>query len=204
MVVVAVCSLVGLAFFAVPFPAVIGSAALVGWLVGRRSHQETRSVPTMDAPLGPEPLISDAALHHERPSRGHTLLVLGVGVVLWVTPVLAAAAAFGPDSVFVEQGKFFSGAAVVTFGGAYAVLAYVAQQAVNNYHWLTGSEMVHGLALAETTPGPLIMVVQFVAFLGAYQDPGSLNPWVAAVLASLLTTWVTFVPSILFVVLGAP
>jgi chromate transporter len=112
--------------------------------------------------------------------------------------------AFGPDSVFVEQGKFFSGAAVVTFGGAYAVLAYVAQQAVNNYHWLTGSEMVHGLALAESTPGPLIMVVQFVAFLGAYHDPGSLNPWVAAVLASLLTTWVTFVPSILFVVLGAP
>jgi chromate transporter len=118
--------------------------------------------------------------------------------------VLAAAALFGSESVLVEQGKFFSGAAVVTFGGAYAVLAYVAQQAVNNYHWLTGSEMVHGLALAETTPGPLIMVVQFVAFLGAYHDPGSLNPWVAAVLASLLTTWVTFVPSILFVVLGAP
>jgi chromate transporter len=93
---------------------------------------------------------------------------------------------------------------VVTFGGAYAVLAYVAQQAVNHYHWLTGSEMVHGLALAETTPGPLIMVVQFVAFLGAYRDPGSLTPWVAAVLASLLTVWVTFVPSILFVVLGAP
>jgi chromate transporter len=104
----------------------------------------------------------------------------------------------------VEQGKFFSGAAVVTFGGAYAVLAYLAQQAVGNYHWLTGGEMVHGLALAETTPGPLIMVVQFVAFLGAYHDPGSLDPWVAALLASLLTTWVTFVPSILFVLLGAP
>jgi chromate transporter len=130
--------------------------------------------------------------------------VLIVGIALWITPVLAAAALFGRDSVFVEQGKFFSGAAVVTFGGAYAVLAYVAQQAVNTYHWLTGSEMVHGLALAETTPGPLIMVVQFVAFLGAYRDPGSLNPWVAAVIASLLTTWVTFVPSIMFVVLGAP
>jgi chromate transporter len=123
---------------------------------------------------------------------------------LWVAPVLTLAVLFGTDSVFVEQGKFFSGAAVVTFGGAYAVLAYVAQQAVNSYHWLTGSQMVHGLALAETTPGPLIMVVQFVAFLGAYRDPGSLNPWVSAVIASLLTTWVTFVPSILFVVLGAP
>jgi len=93
---------------------------------------------------------------------------------------------------------------VVTFGGAYAVLAYVAQQAVQVYGWLAPGEMVRGLALAETTPGPLIMVVQFVAFLGAYRDPGSLDPWVAAVLASLLVTWVTFVPSFLFVLLGAP
>lgn len=204
MVVVAVCSLLALAFFAVPFPAVIAGAALVGWLVGRRSTGSSQSRPKVESTSSPEPLISDAALHHERPSRRHTLLILAVGLPLWFTPVLAAAALFGSGSVFVEQGKFFSGAAVVTFGGAYAVLAYVAQQAVNNYHWLTGSEMVHGLALAETTPGPLIMVVQFVAFLGAYNDPGSLNPWVAAVLASLLTTWVTFVPSILFVVLGAP
>jgi chromate transporter len=204
MAVVAVCSLLALAFFAVPFPAVIAFAALVGWLVGRRPRATPLAGPQAGALSGPEPLISDAALHHERPSRRHTLLVLAVGIALWATPVLAAAAAFGPESVLVEQGKFFSGAAVVTFGGAYAVLAYVAQQAVNNYHWVTGSEMVHGLALAETTPGPLIMVVQFVAFLGAYHNPGSLNPWVAAVIASLLTTWVTFVPSILFVVLGAP
>jgi chromate transporter len=204
MVVVAASSLLALAFFAVPFPAVIAAAALVGWLVGRRHKTTTQPRPPAEAASGPEPLISDAALHHERPSRRHSLLVLAIGLVLWFTPVLVVAGLFGSDSVFVEQGKFFSGAAVVTFGGAYAVLAYVAQQAVNNYHWLTGSQMVHGLALAETTPGPLIMVVQFVAFLGAYNDPGSLNPWVAAVLASLLTTWVTFVPSILLVVLGAP
>jgi chromate transporter len=204
MVVVAVCSLLALAFFAVPFPAVIAGAALVGWLVGRRHKTMPQDRPTAGPTSGAEPLVSDAALHHERPSRTHSLLVLGVGLALWFTPVLAAASAFGSNSVFVEQGTFFSGAAVVTFGGAYAVLAYVAQQAVTDYHWLTGSQMVHGLALAETTPGPLIMVVQFVAFLGAYNDPGSLNPWVAAVLASLLTTWVTFVPSILFVVLGAP
>jgi chromate transporter len=93
---------------------------------------------------------------------------------------------------------------VVTFGGAYAVLAYVAQQAVQVYGWLVPGEMVRGLALAETTPGPLIMVVQFVAFVGAYRAPGTLDPWAAAVLASLLVTWVTFVPSFLFVLLGAP
>jgi chromate transporter len=202
--VVAACSMLALAFFAVPFPAVIAGAGLVGWLVGRRADTIVAVRPQVGVFSGPEPLISDGALHHDRPSRRFTMLVLGLGIVLWATPVLAAAAAFGPDSVLVQQGRFFSGAAVVTFGGAYAVLAYVAQQAVNNFHWLTGSQMVHGLALAETTPGPLIMVVQFVAFLGAYQHPGSLNPWVAAVLASLLTTWVTFVPSILFVVLGAP
>ena len=106
--------------------------------------------------------------------------------------------------MFTEQGLFFSGAALVTFGGAYAVLAYVAQKAVEVYGWLRPGEMVRGLALAETTPGPLIMVVQFVAFVGAYRDPGTLNPWVAAVLAALLITWVTFVPCFLFVFLGAP
>ena len=106
--------------------------------------------------------------------------------------------------MLVDQGLFFSGAAVVTFGGAYAVLAYVAQQAVDVYGWLAPGEMVKGLALAETTPGPLIMVVQFVAFLGAFRNPGELNPWAAAVIAALLTTWVTFVPCFLFILLGAP
>jgi chromate transporter len=119
-------------------------------------------------------------------------------------PVLAFALVVDSTSVFVDQGLFFSGAAVVTFGGAYAVLAYVAQQAVHVYGWLAPGEMVRGLALAETTPGPLVMVVQFVAFVGAYRDPGSLDPWVAAVLASVLVTWVTFVPCFLFVLLGAP
>jgi chromate transporter len=204
LVAVAAGSFVALAFFGVPFPVVIAAAALVGWLAGRSRRSGPVVTATTQAGAEPAPLISDQALHSEAPTRRHTLLVLAVGVILWMLPVLMAAALFGRDSVFVEQGKFFSGAAVVTFGGAYAVLAYVAQQAVNTYHWLTGSEMVHGLALAESTPGPLIMVVQFVAFLGAYGDPGSLNPWVAGVIASLLTTWVTFVPSILFVVLGAP
>ncbi len=124
---------------------------------------------------------------------------------VWIAlALLAAAVLAGTESVFVDEGLFFSGTALVTFGGAYAVLAFVAQRAVEVYGWLGPGEMVRGLALAETTPGPLIMVVQFVAFLGAYRDPGALDPWAAAVLASLLVTWVTFVPSFLFVLLGAP
>ncbi|MGH8969797.1 MAG: chromate transporter, partial [Actinomycetes bacterium] len=118
--------------------------------------------------------------------------------------VVAVALLTGRDSTLTTQGLFFSGTALVTFGGAYAVLAYVAQRAVEVYGWLGPREMVRGLALAETTPGPLIMVVQFVAFLGAYRDPGSLDPWVAGVVASLLVTWVTFVPSFVFIFLGAP
>ena len=182
---------------------VVIGAGILGWALSRR-FVGLREPGTHEGADGPPPLISDDALHHDAPSTARAARIVVLGLVLWFTPVVLAALVFSRDSVYVDQGLFFSGAAVVTFGGAYAVLAYVAQQAVNNYHWLTGSEMVHGLALAETTPGPLIMVVQFVAFLGAYHDPGSLNPWVAAVLASLLTTWVTFVPSILFVVLGAP
>jgi len=199
----AVASFLALTFFAVPFPVVILAAGAIGWLLGRL-------LPALSAPAKAaspdetEPLIPDEALHHDRPSGRHAIKTLAIGLLLWGTPVVAAAMVFGRDSIFVDQGLFFSGAAVVTFGGAYAVLAYVAQQAVNVYGWLAPGEMVRGLALAETTPGPLVMVVQFVAFVGAYRDPGSLNPWVAAVVASLLTTWVTFVPCFLFILLGAP
>jgi chromate transporter len=199
----AVASFIALTFFAVPFPVVVAAAGIAGWLFGR-------SRPALTAPKettsddSPAPLIADDALHTERPSGRRAFVTLVIGLVLWAAPIATAAALAGRNSVFVDQGLFFSGAAVVTFGGAYAVLAYVAQQAVNVYGWLAPGEMVRGLALAETTPGPLIMVVQFVAFLGAYRDPGSLNPWVAAVLAGLLTTWVTFVPCFLFILLGAP
>jgi chromate transporter len=149
-------------------------------------------------------LISDDQLHTESPSPIHAVKVVGIGLVAWAVPVGLVVAVAGRDSIFADMAVFFTGAALVTFGGAYAVLAYVAQQAVQFYGWLTASEMITGLALAETTPGPLIMVVQFVAFVGAYHDPGSLNPWVAAVVASLLTTWVTFVPCFVLVFVGAP
>jgi chromate transporter len=160
----AVASFIALSFFAVPFPVVVAAAALLGWVLGRTVPDLTATKKTV-ADDGPPPLISDEALHTERPSSRRAALVLTTGLALWIAPVLAAALLFGRSSVFVDQGLFFAGAAVVTFGGAYAVLAYVAQQAVDVYGWLAPGEMVRGLALAETTPGPLIMVVQFVAFL---------------------------------------
>jgi chromate transporter len=205
LVVIAVASFLALALFGVPFPVVILVAGLIGWALHRwrpaavpvGSHKD-------DADTGPAPVIPDDVLHTELPSNRRTVRVLLIGLLVWGLPIAAVAVLTGVGSVFTQQGLFFSGAAIVTFGGAYAVLAYVAQQAVSVYGWLAPGEMVRGLALAETTPGPLIMVVQFVAFLGAYRDPGTLDPWVAAVVASLLVTWVTFVPSFLFVLLGAP
>ncbi|MDX6357645.1 MAG: chromate transporter [Nocardioidaceae bacterium] len=205
LVALAVGAFVALFALQVPFPIVIAGAASVGWALGRWApgtmHAASGHGDDTDAAA---PLIPDDALHAERPSRRHAVRVLAVGLVAWGVPLATVAALTGRHSVFTEQGLFFSGAALVTFGGAYAVLAYVAQKAVEVYGWLGPGEMVRGLALAESTPGPLIMVVQFVAFVGAYRDPGSLNPWVAAVLAALLTTWVTFVPCFVFIFLGAP
>lgn len=203
LVVLALAAFVALTLFSVPFPAVVAVAAFAGWLLGRAVPGLATSA--RDLPDdGPRPLVSDDALHAERPSGARAVRILVVGLVLWTAPLAVAALTFGRDSILVDQGVFFSGAALVTFGGAYAVLAFVAQQAVTVYGWLAPGEMVRGLALAETTPGPLIMVVQFVAFVGAYRHPGSLDPWAAAVVASLLVTWVTFVPCFLFILLGAP
>jgi chromate transporter len=198
----AVAAFFALTVFQVPFPIVVLAAGLFGWIAGRWIPRLGRTAGHQAA--GPEPLISDQALHQSLPSARRLLTVLVIGAVLWAVPLVAVATLVDSTPVFLDQGLFFSGAALVTFGGAYAVLAYVAQQAVSVYGWLAPGEMVRGLALAETTPGPLIMVVQFVAFLGAFRDPGTLNPWAAGVLSSLLVTWVTFVPCFLFVLLGAP
>jgi chromate transporter len=197
----AVASFAALTLFGVPFPAVIAVAAVVGVVIGGRRPPAAAGPVGAD---GPTPLIPDHALHAERPSGRRAAVILAVGLTLWAAPVVLAVVLAGRRSIYVDQATFFSGAAVVTFGGAYAVLAYVAQQAVNVYGWLAPGEMVRGLALAETTPGPLIMVVQFVAFVGAYRDPGGLHPMLAGTLAALLTTWVTFVPCFLFILLGAP
>ena len=205
LVLLAVAGFVALAVFAVPFPVVVGLSAVVGWALGRWApHTMHRATGHGGGDDGPVPLIPDDALHREEPTSRHAATVVAIGLVAWGVPVAAVAILTGTSSIFTDQALFFSGAALVTFGGAYAVLAYVAQRAVEVYGWLAPGEMVRGLALAETTPGPLIMVVQFVAFVGAYRDPGTLDPWVAAVLASLLTTWVTFVPCFVFVFVGAP
>ena len=205
LVAIAGAAFLALALSGVPFPLVVALAGVAGWALGRWRPSALPRKEAADGPdAGPPPVVPDDVLHHEAPTARRTLWVLLAGLLAWGVPVAAVALLTGAGSVLTEQGLFFSGAAVVTFGGAYAVLAYVAQQAVDVHGWLQPREMVRGLALAETTPGPLIMVVQFVAFLGAYRDPGSLDPWGAAVLASLLVTWVTFVPSFLFVLLGAP
>jgi chromate transporter len=201
----AVAAFLLLAVLGLPFPVVVLGAGVTGWAIGRW-RPDVMARPTAPQPEdGPPPLVPDDALHRARPSRRRNAAVLAGGLTVWVAPVvLAWALASGSRTVFTDQGVFFGGMALVTFGGAYAVLSYVAQAAVGTFGWLSAGEMVRGLALAETTPGPLIMVVQFVAFLGAYRDPGGLDPWVAAVLASLLTVWVTFVPCFLFIFLGAP
>jgi chromate transporter len=205
LVALAVAAFLALSIFKTPFPLVVGLAAMVGWALGRWVPQTMGPrKPSAATAEGPVPLVSDDQLHSERPSRSHAWKVVGVGFIAWAVPVGAVIAVAGRDSIFADQALFFTGAALVTFGGAYAVLSYVAQQAVQVYGWLTASEMITGLALAETTPGPLIMVVQFVAFVGAYNNPGDLNPWTAAILASLLTTWVTFVPCFVLVFVGAP
>ncbi|WP_205629262.1 chromate efflux transporter, partial [Jiangella muralis] len=195
---------VALALFGVPFPVVVAAAAGIGWLLSRLAPYTVQRQKEVADEDGLAPLISDDALHHEAPSAGRNVRVLVVGLLVWALPVVAVAVLTGVHSTFTTQGLFFSGTALVTFGGAYAVLGFVAQRAVEVYGWLSAGDMVRGLALAESTPGPLIMVVQFVAFLGAYHHPGGLDPWLAGVIASLLVTWVTFVPCFLFIFLGAP
>jgi chromate transporter len=204
LIALAVLSFLALAVFGIAFPVVVIAAGALGWLVSRwvPALRVLKGDAAQDD--GPAPLISDEALHADSPSTGRSLRILTLGLLLWLTPVLVVAGVLGRDSVYVDQGLFFSGAAVVTFGGAYAVLAYVAQQAVEVYGWLAPGEMVKGLALAETTPGPLIMVTQWVGGVAAYRDAAPLDPWAGMLVGSLLVTWVTFVPCFLFIFLGAP
>ncbi len=208
MVAIAATAFVAIYFFKVPFPFVVLGAALAG-VVGRLWLPGSFPAPATAAKLAQGDYLIDqkiarGELTHTTRSLRRAIVVAIVCVVLWVGPVLAVAGIFGPHSIFTQQGVFFGEAAVVTFGGAYAVLAYIAQRAVEGYGWLTAGEMVDGLALAETTPGPLIMVVQYVAFIAAFRNPNGLNPYTAGVLGSLLTTWVTFVPCFLWIFVGGP
>jgi chromate transporter len=209
LLLIAIAAFVAIFLFKVPFPLIILAAALLGalgrWWAPRlfplAAESDRRDD---DAGYLVDHALAQGRLTHTQPSSLRALNVTLVCLALWAAPVLAVIAWLGRESVLAQQGLFFSQTAMVTFGGAYAVLAYVAQRVVDSYGWLTPGQMLDGLALAETTPGPLILVVQFVAFQAAYQHPDGLSPIAAGVLGSLLTTWVTFVPCFLWIFLGAP
>jgi len=199
----ALCAFIAIFFFKISFVLIILAAALIGFLGGKRfPKQFPAGKGHGKADVGDEPFVvlppAPAA------SWLRTLLVSGVCLILWWLPVLACGVLLGWQGIHFQQGLFFSKAALVTVGGAYAVLPYVAQMAVEHYGWLGQRQMMAGLGLAETTPGPLIMVLQFVGFVAAWQNPGDLPPLAAATLGALITTWVTFLPCFLFVFLGAP
>lgn len=199
---------IGIFFFAIPFPIIILAAALIGF-IGTASgaevfksdggHGKGTTKDTED-----NSLLGDELPEHARPSVERALSASAVWLALWLIPVIGLLYTLGLDNVFSQIAVFFSKMAVVTFGGAYAVLAYVAQGAVEQYGWLKPGEMLDGLGMAETTPGPLIMVLQFVGFMAAYRNPGTLPPLLAATMGGLLTTWVTFIPCFLWIFLGAP
>ena len=206
---IAAAAFIALFFYNVPFPIIIVLAALIGYVGGRANvpaflagggHGKVGDKQVADS----DSLLGEETPAHARPNVRWSLSIASVFLALWLVPLALLWFGLGGDNVFTQIGLFFSKMAVVSFGGAYALLAYVAQQAVDNYHWVTAGEMLDGLGMAETTPGPLIMVTQFVGFLGAWRDPGPLPPLVAATLGGLLTTWVTFVPCFLWIFFGAP
>ena len=206
---IAVAAFVAIFFYDVPFPVIIILAGLIGFTGGRLGwpafqagggHGKVGAKQVADA----DSALGEATPDHARPNVRWSLTVAGVFLALWLVPVAALYFGLGADNVFSQIAVFFSKMAVVTFGGAYAVLAYVAQQAVDHYHWVTPGEMLDGLGMAESTPGPLIMVTQFVGFLAAWRAPGTMPPLLAATLGGLLTTWVTFTPCFLWIFFGAP
>ena len=209
MAALALAAFAALFLFQVPFPMVVRGAGIFGFFGGRLNPDNFVIVSGHEPEGGEDTPAVDAALSsgnldHTKPSRARAIKVSVVCLTLWLSPLAVLIAVLGLGHVYVQEGFFFSKMAVVTFGGAYAVLAYVAQEAVNFYHWLAPGEMLDGLGMAETTPGPLIMVVQFVGFMGAYRNPGMLDPMFAGFLGAMITTWVTFVPCFLWIFLGAP
>lgn len=211
LIAIAGLSFIAIFFFGVPFPIIIAAAALVG-LIGNKIGAGGISAGSGHGSGGSDdgpPAAIDAAFaieipEHIRPSTPRTLKVAAVCIALWVGPLLILNSTVGADSVYTQIAYFFTKMSAVTFGGAYAILAYMAQEAVEHYHWLAPGEMLAGLGMAETTPGPLISVVQFVGFMAAYRQPGMLAPGVAGTLGGLLANWVTFAPSFLIIFVGAP
>ncbi|MFK7849791.1 MAG: chromate efflux transporter [Akkermansiaceae bacterium] len=203
--IIAVASFVAIYFFNISFVIIILGAAFIGWIGHRISTNQF-------------PASKGKSLDGKEEDESHFLdlpsppvstwkrvfTVSSICIFLWILPIILLGTWLGWQSTPVEQGLFFSKAALVTFGGAYAVLPYVAQQAVENFQWLTHPQMMSGLALAETTPGPLVIVLQFVGFVGGWQHPGNFSPLAGAAIGAFITTWVTFLPCFLFVFLGGP
>lgn len=206
MVGLAALAFIAIFFFNVPFPLIVLGAALIGF-VGARIAPNLFYVIKGHAVTSQDEsgyVITDAVAAKIRPSTVGALKSLALWGSVWLVPLALIYLLLGNDSTFTQIGVFFSQAAMVTFGGAYSVLAYVAQEAVNTYGWLRPGEMLDGLGMAETTPGPLIQVVQFVGFMGAYRQPEMVSPLLAGVLGSVLTAWMTFAPCFLWIFLGAP
>ncbi|RYE30578.1 MAG: chromate transporter [Hyphomicrobiales bacterium] len=206
---IAIAAFAGIFLFKLPFPLIVLLAGLAGWIGNRvRPGWFGKAGTGGTAEIAGESLLDGllarGELDHIRPSGRRAASVLAVWLPLWLGPVALFWLVAGPGSVWTQIGGFFSAMAVVTFGGAYAALAYVAQAAVDSLGWLAPGEMLDGLGLAETTPGPLILVLEFVGFLAAFRAPGSLPPLVAGGLGALLTVWVTFAPCFLWIFLGAP
>jgi len=206
MIGVAIASFVSIFVLHLPFPLIVLAAAILGLLGDRLRPGWFEVGLERELEDHEQAAIRDdaAAGEHTRPSTRRTVVVLVIGLAAWLVPLLLVAWWRGSGDVLTEQGWFFSKAALVTFGGAYAVLAYINQAAVLQYGWLLPGQMVVGLGLAESTPGPLIMVVEFVGFVGAYQNPGGLDPVVAGVLGASVAVWATFAPCFLWIFLGAP
>jgi chromate transporter len=211
MLAIAILAFIGIFLFSVPFPLIIAAAALIGFF-GRAlgfkdfelSAHLSKSGKAADAPASIDAAFAEEIPAHVRPSLPRLIRVAFIGVSIWLAPLVALLVTAGPTNVFTAIAAFNSRMAVVTFGGAYAVLAYMAQQAVEYYHWLKPEEMLVGFGFAETTPGPLISVVQFVGFMAAFRQPGSLPPALAGTLGGLMAQWSTFVPSFLWIFMGAP
>ncbi len=210
MVALAALAFVGIFFLRAPFPLIVLAAGSFGWLASRLgpelfpaiAHGPARG--SMRAGAHAADDVLERGAEHARPTPARTLRVLATWLALWFVPLGALALALGGASVFVQEGLFFSRTAVVTFGGAYAVLGYVAQHAVQRHGWLQPGEMLDGLGLAETTPGPLILVLEFVGFLAGYREPGPFAPLVGGVVGALVAVWTTFAPCFLWIFAGAP
>ena len=200
---VAAAALIAIFLLHVPFPLIVLGAGVLGLVAGPR-WPEVFTIPSEHADDASAISDDGSAGEHTRVTLRRSITVLVIGLAVWFLPLLVVSAWAGPDSTLSQQAWFFSKAALVTFGGAYAVLAYMTQAAVVQYGWLTTTQMVTGLGLAESTPGPLIMVTEFVGFVGAYQHPGTLDPLVAGLLGALVATWATFAPCFLWIFLGAP